>query len=240
MSANQSCDSVRNAGHAVAFHESRKPYTPILLYKDPGSDCNLVNMILPGTHSHAGKHSATKNPIEDLYTAWGISFLKELGVPMREEMLRDRFPAYRTRTSGPSEENALGQNNVDNSYAQGDISLRHSMIMKLSLLLGKETRNPAKWQRPGWETNIQFHAAFRARDVVASTADPMLSAFVYSQDLAGGSYCHRSTFSTAAGSLEPSRVPRAQSSITSYPEAQLTPVERNLHGIRGIQHNATI
>jgi hypothetical protein len=240
MSANQSCNPVRNAGHAVALHESRKPYTPTLLYKDPRSPCNLVNMILPGTHSHAGKHSATKNLIEDLYTAWGISFLKELGVPMREEMLRDRFPAYRTGASGPSEENALGQNNVDNSYAQGDISPRHSMIMKLSFLLGKETRNPAKWLRAGWEANIQFHAAFRARDAVASTADPMLSAFVYKQDLAGGSYCDRSTFSTPAGSLEPSRVPRAQSSITSYPEAQLTPVERNLHGIRGIQHNATI
>jgi hypothetical protein len=173
MSANQSCDPVRNAGHAVALHESRKPYMPILLYKDPGSDCNLVNMILPGTHSHAGKYSATKNPVEDLYTAWGISFLKELGVPMREEMLGDRFPA-RTGASGPSEGNALGQNNVDNSYVQANISPRHSMIMKLCFLLGKETRNPAKWQRPGWEANIQFHAAFQARDVVASTADRCL------------------------------------------------------------------
>jgi hypothetical protein len=238
--ANGLYNSVRNAAHAIAFHESRKPYAPTLLYKSSRSSCNLVNMIFPGTHSHAGKQSATRNPIEDLYLAWGISVLRELGVPMREEILRQRFPAYRTGATVPDNQGLPGQNS-DNSYAQGDISPRHSTIMKLgTLLLGQETRNPAKWLRSGLEANIQFHAAFQARDGVISAADTQLSAFAYKQDLTGGRYSDRSTFSTLGGSNEVSHVTSAQSSITFYPEAQLTPFEMSLHGVRGVHHSATL
>lgn len=226
--------------HAVALHESRKPYTPTLLYKSPQSACELVNMVFPGTHSHAGKHSATENAIEGLYLGWAISVLKKLGVPMREEMLRERFPHYHTGVNVAADGDILGQN-VDGSYARGDISPRHSMVMKIgTVLLGQETRNPSRWLRDNMEANIQFHASLRAHDGVTRVADPVLSAFAYNQTLDGGSYSDRSTFSTPTSSPSPSRATTAQSSITSYPEAKLTPVEKNLHGICGIPRNATI
>lgn len=195
-------------------------------------------MIFPGTHSHAGKHSATGNAIEDLYLGWVISILKKLGVPMREELLRERFPHYRTGVNAAGDGDILGQN-VDGSYARGDVSPRHSMAMKIcTFLLGRETRIPARWLRANMEANIQFHASLRARDRVTRVADPVLSAFAYNQDLNGGSYSDRSTFSTPTSSPSPPRAATAQST-TSYQEAELTPVEKNLHGIRVISRNAT-
>jgi len=197
-------------------------------------------MVFPGTHSHAGKHSATGNAIEDLYLAWAISVLNKIGVTMREEMVRGRFSHYHTMVNVAGEGDVLGQN-ADGSYAQGDISPRHSMVMKLcTALLGRETRKPARWFRANMESNIQFHASLRAHDRVTSVADPVLSAFAYNQDLNGGSYRDRSTFLTPTNSPSPSRAATAPSAITSYREAELTSVEKSLHGIRDIPRNATI
>ncbi|KAK5054453.1 hypothetical protein LTR84_001343 [Exophiala bonariae] len=238
---NTMSDLVRNAAHAVAFHELRKPYSPILLYKSPRSTCNLKNVIFPGTHSHAGKQSVTSDPIEDLYLAWAISYLRDLGVPMRETMLRDRFPAYRRSVATWSEiEDEMGQGR-DDSYAQGDISPRHSMVMKIgAVLLGRSTRTPKKWLKPYLEANVQFHAAFQAREGRARAADPALGGLYYKQGLAGGSYTDRATFPAIMGGQSQSRSPSdSNTSITTFREAGLTPFEEKLHGTRGLSHYAS-
>lgn len=79
---------------------------------------------------------------------------------MKETMLREWFPAYRTVATFLGIEDTFSQK-PDDSYAQGDISPRHSTIMKIgAVLLGKLTRTPKQWLRPQLEANVQFHAAF--------------------------------------------------------------------------------
>jgi hypothetical protein len=154
---------------------------------------------------------------------------------MKETMLRGRFPAYRpVATSHEIDEDS--DQKLDDSFAQGDISPRHSTIKKVGLvLLGKSTRTPNQWLKPQLEANVQFHAAFQARERRARVADPALSGLYYQQDTTGGSYTDRATLPIVGCE---SYSPNLHSSITTYEEAQLTPFEKKLHSTHDIYHSA--
>lgn len=86
--------SVRNGYHALAFHENRAAYLPVLWTSDPNWKGQMVQMWFPGTHGDIGGQLNGYVParkLSNLPLVWMLDQAADLGLALPEGW-REGFP----------------------------------------------------------------------------------------------------------------------------------------------------
>ncbi len=93
--------SVRKGVHAIARHETRVAYSPVLWESDPAYPGTLVQMWFPGVHGDVGGQLSgfeEARPLSNISLVWLLSEAEKSGLPLPDGW-RDRFEQDATAPS---------------------------------------------------------------------------------------------------------------------------------------------
>ncbi|OCL09051.1 hypothetical protein AOQ84DRAFT_29218 [Glonium stellatum] len=228
--------NILNTFHALALHESRKPYTPTLMHIRNGDKRNLKQVWFPGTHGDIGWENESNTGgfnLVDIVLAWTMQQLQDsISLEFDESQLRKRFPCY---DPNPERTINISSDASNAQWVHGRMSRRR---FGLTSFTRSKQRVPGGYFRYDMDTNEVIHPSVRFRGYGAYEKNEAINGFCLDKD-DDGIYSWLEVSNTKAQKSRLRRVNRLRRSSTAVsvdalriPEAAMGSLEARLFGFR--------